>query len=188
MLQRSKTPCSYPCSKTGRRFAFDSNPLCQRGFTLVELLVVIGIIVLLVSILLPALNRARDNVQTTQCLSNMRQIGIAQAAYAMDNEGYALPAGYLIPNNSLGWNEENYATLLVNAKYLTPPTIRTIADAPSTDSVFFCPAGTVNALGVIFTPPATPKPNPTSRTDLTGTAVAHAVKSHWYYCGHLVRH
>lgn len=56
-----------------------------RAFTLVELLVVIGIIALLISILLPTLGRVRQSSQTTACLSNLRQIGIAYRLYAESN-------------------------------------------------------------------------------------------------------
>jgi prepilin-type N-terminal cleavage/methylation domain-containing protein len=57
-----------------------------RGFTLVELLVVIGIIAVLISLLLPALNRARQAAKSAICLSNLRQSGVGLMLYANDND------------------------------------------------------------------------------------------------------
>jgi len=57
------------------------------GYTLVELLVVIAIVVVLLSMLLPALQRARTVARQTACMSNLRQWGQAITAYAMDNSG-----------------------------------------------------------------------------------------------------
>jgi prepilin-type processing-associated H-X9-DG protein len=58
------------------------------AFTLVELLVVIGIIALLIAILMPSLSRARQQSQRIQCMSNMRQIGMATMQYTNENKGW----------------------------------------------------------------------------------------------------
>jgi len=60
---------------------------CRRGFTLLELLIVIGIIILLMVLLLSGLNRAREMSRRAGCLSNIRQLTQAWVAYAAANDG-----------------------------------------------------------------------------------------------------
>lgn len=65
----------------------------RRGFTLVELLVVIGIIAVLISLLLPSLGRAREQARRTACLSNLRQVHQAFMLYALQHRDQ-VPLGY----------------------------------------------------------------------------------------------
>ena len=60
----------------------------RKGFTIVELLVVISIIALLIAILLPSLRRARAQTKDTVCRSNLHQLGLAIQFYAIDNRDY----------------------------------------------------------------------------------------------------
>lgn len=132
----------------------------KAGFTLVELLVVIGIIAVLVAILLPALNRARENANRISCLSNLRQIGNAFVMYTNENKGWfpniavyggpgaaalgygyqAAPTGYPAdwigwPDDWIVWRNKQPEDVLRGAivKYLGNPSSGKVMTCPSDD-------------------------------------------------------
>ncbi|MEM9914003.1 MAG: prepilin-type N-terminal cleavage/methylation domain-containing protein [Planctomycetota bacterium] len=111
------------------------------GFTLIELLVVISIIALLIAVLLPALQGARSAARSTQCLSSLRQIGIAQFGYAGDYEWFAPGRNY---DSSLPFNTNWWDFLLVDYIGLGEPTPTNWAEraeqgARLRDEIFNCP-------------------------------------------------
>jgi prepilin-type processing-associated H-X9-DG protein len=128
------------------------------AFTLVELLVVIGIIAVLIGILLPVLAGARRAAETAQCLSNLRQIGQGFAMYSSESLGWVIP-GFIRKQPAFGGRgEETWATILVVKKYIrsadqmdfvkpepgesTPGDTAWFSEGSAGNTVFRCPSGT----------------------------------------------
>jgi prepilin-type N-terminal cleavage/methylation domain-containing protein/prepilin-type processing-associated H-X9-DG protein len=94
----------------------------QKGFTLIELLVVVSIIALLIALLLPSLNKARENAKLVKCSANLHAIGLAMATYAHQNSDLCLVQHYFYwvqPYDTVN----NFRLGDRNAGWLAPGTI-----------------------------------------------------------------
>jgi prepilin-type N-terminal cleavage/methylation domain-containing protein/prepilin-type processing-associated H-X9-DG protein len=135
-------------SESGIVYFGNERPMRAKAFTLVELLVVIGIIALLISILLPALNRAREAAYTIKCASNLHSIGNGMAMYAANYKG-ALPlsneyTGTTITNGvqeptSPGNGYTHWSSFLYNNAYEAAPPYSVFQSA-SGWGMFQCPS------------------------------------------------
>lgn len=75
----------------------------RQAFTLIELLVVIAVIAILMAILMPALNLAREHGRRTKCAGNLRSLALANTLYAANNDGWAVPCRFTANQRTVLW-------------------------------------------------------------------------------------
>ena len=128
-----------------------STPTQSAAFTLVELLVVIGIISILLTILLPALGHARRQAYSVVCSSNLRQLGFAFLYYSQDHDNYALPA-YEETTDTYWWGQKLTDRIDHSQGFIQPY----LGRAGDEESVYECPAQPFGAYNLQGKPPSEP--------------------------------
>jgi prepilin-type N-terminal cleavage/methylation domain-containing protein len=119
----------------------------RRAFTLVELLVVIGIIALLVAFLMPALRRVRLAAERAACLSNISQIGKSLFIYVSDHKGYLPPA----TNTVFNYGDPDATGTLIGAPNGGPSFLSAaLGTTSSTAHSFYCPTSDQTEIGVLY--------------------------------------
>lgn len=126
-------------------------PVRSRAFTLIELLVVIAIIAILAAMLLPALSKAKQKARTINCLSNMRQWGLAFRMYADENKDEVPEEGNTSlsiadPKNGDAWY--NAVAPTINQLSLTNYYLAKNPPLPASGNLYACPAAPMP----LFTP------------------------------------
>lgn len=113
----------------------------RSAFTLIEVIVVIGIVMILIGLLFPTLHSARAASKSIACQSNMRQIGVAMAAYAAENAGWLFPpdAGNY---NTLAPVGQRWFQFVLHTKPPADPTSTDMRDW--TPQVMICPSDDEN--------------------------------------------
>src|SRR5688572_19950011 len=113
------------------------NRRARSAFTLVELLVVIGIIALLISILLPALSRANEQAKRIACASNVRQFATSLLMYAGENKGRLMDVG----NHNHQWDNSGNKSVSNGIQTIHPAARDMLVEQYGMGRrMFFCPS------------------------------------------------